>query len=216
MTKSANEGRSTKTSALTNRVRGAVDSIGPNFLQLLIQPSLERRKAAWTDLLCESLASLKDTGVDTQLLQDDERFVSTVLQATQIAIRTHQKEKIAALKNAVVNVAVGRSPDEIEQHMFLELVDTLSEMHIRILRLFSRPTPPPGMSMGGLSSVLEHNIPSLRGRRDLYLQLWKDLYQRGLVNTDSMNTTMSGSGLAERRTSALGEGLLAFISDPST
>jgi len=32
------------------------------------------------------------------------------------------------------------------------------------------------MSSGGLGSVLEHNMPEMRGRRDLYDQFWKDLF----------------------------------------
>ena len=48
------------------------------------------------------------------------------------------------------------------------------------------------MSMGGLGSVLEHNMPKLRGHGHIYNQVWKDLYFRGLVNTEGMNVTMSG------------------------
>ena len=99
------------------------------------------------------------------------------------------------------------------QHLFLNFVDTLTELHIQILKLFQAPTPPPNMSMGGLSNVLEHNMPQLRARRDLYDQLWKDLYTRGLVNTEGMHTTMTGRGLEEKRTTGLGDAFLGFISE---
>jgi hypothetical protein len=70
------------------------------------------------------------------------------------------------------------------------------------------------LTVGGLSTVLEHSIPDLRNRRDIYDQLWKDLYSRGLVNTEGLHVTMSGSGLATRRTTSLGEALLQFITAP--
>lgn len=70
------------------------------------------------------------------------------------------------------------------------------------------------MSGGGLGHVLENNIPSLRGHRTLYDQLWKDLYLRGLVNTEGLHVTMTGNGLAQSRTSPLGETLLNFIAEP--
>ena len=121
------------------------------------------------------------------------------------------KRKNAALRNAILNVAKGGAPEEAIQHIFLNLVDILTELHLRILRVFYAPAPPPGMRMGGLSSVLEHNIPELRGRRELYDQLWKDLYVRGLVNTEGLHTTMSGNGLTQKRTTELGDTFLTFI-----
>jgi hypothetical protein len=57
-------------------------------------------------------------------------------------------------------------------------------------------------------------MPAMRGRRDLYVQLWKDLYTRGLVNTDDMHTTMNGSGLGQKWTTSLGDAFIRFIAEP--
>lgn len=183
------------------------------LFQSLVQPPLEKRRIAWMEEVGEKLQDLEQKGLTIEKLQSDERFISTVMHASHVAMRTHQKEKLAALRNAIVNVARGQSPDEAVQHMFLDFVDSLSEIHIRILRLFQKPTPPPNISMGGLSSVLEHNMPELCGRRDIYDQFWRDLHLRGLVNTNGLHTTMSGSGLAEKRTTALGDEFLKFITE---
>jgi hypothetical protein len=69
--------------------------------------------------------------------------------------------------------------------------------------------------MGGLGNVLEHNIPEMAGRKNLYDQLWKDLYINGLVNTDGLHTMMTGQGLAQKRTTKLGDAFLRFISEPT-
>jgi hypothetical protein len=161
----------------------------------------------------EKLTELEEKGLSLENLQQNEQFISTVMQATQAALRTHVASKREALRNAVLNVAVGQAPDETVQHLLLDFVDSLTEMHFRILQVFHDATPPPGMSIGGLANVLEHHIPSLRGRREIYDQLWKDLYLRGLVSIDQLHMTMSGSGLGGQKTTGLGEALL--IAEPT-
>ena len=185
------------------------------LFQHVVQPPLDRRRNNWMEAVGEKLAELEQRGVDIDALKKNERFISTVMHASQLALRTHQKEKLAALRNVIANAARGQSPEEALEHMFLDFIDSLSDLHVRILRLFQAPTPPPNMSMGGLRIVLERNMPELRGRRELYDQFWKDLYSRGLVNTDGLHTTMSGGGLGQKRTTGLGDQFLSFISDTS-
>ena len=165
------------------------------------------------DQVGEKLQELEAKGLRLDELQKNEEFVSAVMHASQIALRTHQTAKLDALRNAIVNVAKGQAPDATLQNVFLNLVDSFTELHLRILKVFQAPSPPPGMSMGGLSSVLEHNIPGLRGHRELYDQLWKDLYSRGLVNTDGLHVTMSGSGLGQKRTTGIGDAFISFIEE---
>lgn len=185
------------------------------LFQLLIQPPLEKRRAEWMQAVGEKLQDLESKGLDLEKLQSSEGFVTAVMQATQSAMRTHIEAKREALRNAIVNVATGQAPDETVRHLLFEFIDTFSAMHLRILQVFHNPTPPPGMSIGGLSSVLEHNIPDLRGQREIYDQLWRDLYLRGLVRSEQLDMTISGSGLAQRQTTKLGEALLEFISEKS-
>ncbi|MCL4774034.1 MAG: hypothetical protein KJZ98_08830 [Burkholderiaceae bacterium] len=185
------------------------------LFQLLVQPPLEKRRAEWMQAVGEKLRHLEEQGLKLEDLQANESFVSAVMHATQAAMRTHVVAKRIALRNAILNVAVGQAPDETVQHLLLSFVDDLTEMHLRILTAFHQPTLPQGISMGGLATVLEQAIPDLRNRRDIYDQLWKDLYTRGLVNTEGLHVTMSGNGLASRRTTGLGEALLNFISEPN-
>lgn len=185
------------------------------LFQYLVQPPLERRRAEWMRSVGEKLQELDAKGVDIEKLGQNEEFISAVMHASQIALRTHQNEKRDALRNAVFNVAAGQSPGEALEQMFFEWIDSLSVLHIQILKLFQHPTPPPNMSMGGLGSVLEHNMPKLRGHGHIYNQVWKDLYFRGLVNTEGMNVTMSGSGLSSKRTTEIGDAFLRFVSEPA-
>lgn len=202
--------------AAAKAVLSVVPAIGGpavELFQYVVQPPLEKRRDEWMAQVGEKLKQLETEGLKLADLQDNEQFISAVMQASQAALRTHQAAKLAALRNAVVNIAKGQAPDEALQHLFLVFVDSLTELHLQILKAFQAPVPPPGMGMGGLGNVLEHNIPALRGRQDMYGQFWKDLYSRGLVNTEGLNLTMSGSGLAQKRTTELGDRLLAFISE---
>lgn len=202
--------------AIAKAVLSALPIVGgaaAELFQSLIQPPLERRRDKWMEQVGEELAKLAEAGFSLEGLQENEEFVSVVATASQIALRTHQEEKIAALRNAIANVAKGQAPDETLQHIFLNLVDSFTELHIRILKLFQAPNPPSSLGMGGLGNVLEHNMPELRGNRELYDQIWTDLYSRGLVNTQQMHITMSGPGLAQKRTTPMGDAFLTFIEE---
>jgi hypothetical protein len=184
------------------------------LFQLLIQPPLEKRKSDWMNTVGEKLQQLEKDGLKLEDLQENEQFISAVMNATQAAMRTHITAKREALCNAVLNIAAGQSPDETVQYLLLSFIDGFTEMHLRILKAFHAREPPPGLTMGGLNSVLESAIPALKNRQNIYDQLWKDLYMRGLVNTESLHTAMSGHGLTSRRTTELGAALLELIQEP--
>jgi len=164
--------------------------------------------------VAEGLTKLEKDGINLESLRDNEQFVSIVLHATQIALRTHQEAKLQALRNAILNVAQGKAPDEALQFIFLNLVDAFTEWHVRILKYFQSPPAQPNILSGALSDVIERAFPELRGRRDFYRLVWNDLYQSGLVNTrtDSLDTTMTAHGLSQKRTTNLGDQFLAFLS----
>lgn len=146
------------------------------LFQLVIQPPLERRRSEWMAAIGEKLQELEDRGARLEDLAKNEEFISAVMHASNIALRTHQQEKLEALRNAVLNVAVGQAPDDALQHMFFRWIESLSPLHLRVLKLFQAPTSQLGLSMSGLNSVLEHNMPELRGKRHIYDQVWKDLW----------------------------------------
>jgi hypothetical protein len=183
------------------------------LFQMVVQPPIERRRHEWMKEIGEKLEELEKKGLKLEDLQKNDQFISAVMRASTAAIRTHQKEKLAALRNAILNIAAGKGPEETIQHLLLSVIDEFSEMHLRVLAWAHAPKPPSGLSAGGLGTVLESNIPALQGQRTLYDQLWKDLFLRGLVIGDNLHIMMTGSGLAQSRTSPLGVTLLNLIKD---
>jgi hypothetical protein len=202
--------------ALTKAGLSMIPFVGGPAVELfqhIVQPPLERRRKEWMEQVGKKLQSLEENGLNLNDLQSNEQFITAVMQASIAAVRTHKAEKLAALRNAVVNIAAGQGPEETVQHLLLSFIDEFSDMHLRVLAFAHAPRPPTGIS-AGLSHVLEDNIPALRGQRGLYDQLWKDLYLRGLINTENLHVMMTGNGLGQSRTTELGQALLKFISEP--
>ena len=54
-----------------------------------------------------------------EILEQDEKFISISMQATQIALRNHQEEKIEALKNCVINSVIQTDIDENKAIMLI-------------------------------------------------------------------------------------------------
>ncbi len=193
------------------------------FFSLVISPPLEKRRTAWLIEIFSRLKKLEEKveGFKIENLTQNEVFISTLLYATQAAMRTHQDEKLAALRNAVINSAIRPSLDENLQLMFLNLVDRYTRWHLIILQFLNDPRQYgidhkitfPSWSMGGTARVLEHAIPELKGKRGFYDQIVKELYSNGLLNSETfLHTTMTEEGMFESRATDMGKQYLDFIS----
>jgi len=104
-------------------------------LASILKVPSERRRDEWLETLWERLARLEKRlgGFDIKRLADNQQFVTAVLRATPIAVRTHKAEKLEALRNAVLNVAAGSAPEDDIQAMFLDAVDSLTASHVQFL-----------------------------------------------------------------------------------
>jgi len=193
------------------------------LFQFIVTPSIEKRRNEWMKVIGQAVQNLEQNkGIDIEQLKSNEVFIDTLLQASQIALRNSQQSKLIALRNAVVNSALPEPIDQTLQQMFLAWIDAFTVWHIRVLSLFHNPENwatennkplPKNISTGGLDTILGHAFPELAQDRALYDQIWKDLYQKGLLNTDSLHTMMTWNGMLARRTTDLGEKFLGFISE---
>lgn len=186
----------------------------------LITPPLERRRQKWMVEVTEALQELESqNSINMHELFEDEEFISTLIEASAAAIRNHEQEKLAALKAAVVNTAAGAAPEFSKREIYLRYVGELTLWHLKILSLFNDPEgwmqrhgdAVPSVYSGARTQILESAFPQLRGQRSFYDQLWKDLYSRGLLNTDSPHAMMTGTGLSQPCTTDPGKEFLSFI-----
>jgi len=192
------------------------------LISLVIVPPLEKRRAEWMNAIAERLRELekKVDGFKVENLRENQLFITTVTHATFAALRNHQKEKLDALQNAVINSALGVDIEENLQLHFLDMIDSLTPLHLRILAYFDDPNKwidnrgiKLNIMMGGASSALEAALPELQGKRSIYDSIVQDLFNRGLLNFDKngLHTMMTQSGILASRTTELGKTFLSYI-----
>ena len=196
----------------------------------IITPPIEKRRADWLNSLAAALKDLERQveGFTTESLTKNEVFISCLMHASLAAQRNHQEEKINALRNAVLNVACGRAPDEDLQLMFLHMIDSFTPWHIRLLAYFNDPlgfTKARGVTYDrewpAFVKVMRDTFPELKSRmyhEDLpfFLLVRNDLRARGLLSSDSGESYDAYDPKKVRRktTSELGDSFLSFISCP--
>ena len=195
------------------------------LFQMVVTPSLERRRVEWMDSVAEGLKKLEEQGQRTfEDFANDEAFIDTVLQASNIAMRNSSEEKREALRNAVVNAASASAPEESRRQMFLSWVDDLTVWHLRILALLAHPLrwfenakrqPPQYAMTSSLAGLICDAFPEMRNQRPFYDQIATDLYTKGLIKTEGFHTMLSADGAFAERASDLGQEFIEFISTPS-
>lgn len=192
------------------------------WFEFLVSPGVERRRTAWMEEIAASVNELRDSIKNLELLPDDEGFVTTLIEASNTALRTHQEEKLEALRNAVINTVLKRETDDDLRTIFLALVDRFTPWHLRILKFFDDPRI--GIEQAGLDpSDFEHPVasdgetllavfPDLKDRSDFISLLVSELSAAGLFNVNKLGLSMSGRDALARRSTNLGRRFLAFIS----
>jgi len=101
------------------------------FGMFVVSP-YQRRLQIWIEGVAERLKSL-DERLDVVSLANNETFVSTLIQATQAAVRTHRQEKILLLQHAVLSAATGLPVPADLQSTFVRYVDELTPIHFSLL-----------------------------------------------------------------------------------
>jgi hypothetical protein len=102
---------------------------------------LARRREGWLRDLALTVADVQREmpNLTPESLQNNDQFISAVLSATVIAVRTHRKEKLHALRNAAVSSLLNPDIDEDLQEMFMRYVDDFTPWHLRVLQAFHDP-----------------------------------------------------------------------------
>jgi hypothetical protein len=187
-----------------------------------VTPPLEKRRAEWMNEIAEKLKALEEKKVvDFDELSINEQFIDVVLQATTLALKTSEREKIKAFQNAVLNTASGESPGQTVNQIFLNQLDSFTTWHIKILKFIDSPRlwfqkanrTPPSYMAGSISAVIKDAFPELKNQDDLLEIIWNDLRTAGFHRTSDIKTTMTGDGTLSERTTQLGKQFLGFITN---
>ena len=199
-----------------------IGSLATEIFSLIVTPPLEKRRAAWMNEIADKLKGLEEKNVvNFDELSNNEQFIDVVLQATTLAIKTSEREKIKAFQNAVLNTASGESPDQTVSQIFLNQLDSFTTWHIKILKFIDSPRlwfqkanrTPPSYMAGSISAVIKDAFPELKTQDDLLEIIWNDLRTAGFHRTSDIKTTMTGDGTLSERTTQLGKQFLEFITN---
>lgn len=203
-----------------------VGSPANELLSLVITPSLEKRRDEWIESIAEALKELEEKveGFKIENLRDNELFISTVMHASQAATRNHQKEKLEALKNVVLNAALPSAPEEDLQLMFLNFIDSFTTWHLRILSFLNNGER---IAVGVKDKIegdtrrvwfdLETLFPELKKFEDFFEQVIIDLHARGLSRLESIDNHARIHNAAlhkQELTTRFGKVFLKFITSP--
>jgi len=190
----------------------------------LLAPPIQRRRDAWLNGLAARITKLEQDGrVKIEDLQQNNEFVSTVMQASQAAIRNHQREKLDAFRNAVLNTALGQAPEDAKREMFLGLVDEFGVWHLRVLAFLGDPTgwvKQHGQNMEdnrvchSVESALYNVFPQLYREPDFRKKLVRDLHAHSLIQENDSAFEFSKFHMTPAATTPLGREFLSFITDP--
>lgn len=198
---------------------------GVVLFDALFATPLARRQAAWAETVMEELTRLGDTvkGFNIEELSEDEVFLSALVKASRSAIREHQIEKLDALRNGLLNVAIHREPEEDIQSIFLRLIEELSVWHLKLLALIDNPPEfirknRKVLSEFRESSDLRHMMfavfPQLEEQREFLDLIVNDLFTKGLTGVSGIDTMMTPASVLVPRTTKMGRRFVRFVSYP--
>ena len=183
-------------------------------------PPLERRREEWMKDVADALRRLAEKHrVDLAGLSDRPEFVDAAVTATLAAIRTSSGKKREALRNAVLNSALG-TVDASQQQIFLAMTERFSDRHLVLLSLFASPgtwRDESGRSIHDVGKmqgpgVLLAAFADAQENPWLYDAIWSDLFAAGLVRTPKIDNGLEGGNI--KRATEFGKRYLAFISSP--
>ena len=95
---------------------------------------VDKRRKAWMVQVSAAIDELQTRhAVSLEALTTNAAFASFVLQATGIALQNHRKEKLDALRAAIVSVGMPEQGDEDVAFQFLRYIEVLTPTHVSIL-----------------------------------------------------------------------------------
>lgn len=200
-------------------IGGLVSEIFHNVLQAPI----EKRKEAWRLRIAQNIDDLtnKIEGFDIVQLSQNDIFISVLNRASQLAISNHQEEKLIALNNAIMNTALNIDIDENEQMLFLNIIDSLTPWHIKIMQYLEHPRS--NFENAGLQytkkmkstvTFIQQYYPELKDKNEFVKTILKDLYTKGLIESDNVDSRMDINESFKNTLTYFGKKLLRYISEP--
>ncbi|EOU1149011.1 hypothetical protein [Clostridium perfringens] len=208
-------------------VRGLVGTVPfmAELLDVVFSSPIEKRKDEWLIQLAKGLEELREQVGEQKLenLTENEVFQTIVLDATNIAIRTHQEMKRKALCNACINTVKEIDISEDKKLVFIRLIDQLTEIDLKLLLYFEDPLKrfdetdesfdKSVLKFVNLRDIVCKFYPELEYEDEFLENRIKNLHDLGLINIENINTIMTLNEVYEPRLTELGREFISFIKE---
>ncbi len=199
--------------AFKGTVKGIVSTIPGGSILVSITEEIQNgifqnRFEEWKKNVEERLVHLEDEVLNK--LPQNDIFATVLLISAQLALKTNQ-EKTKLLANAVANSATTKISEE-RVVILLNCIEKYTLSHLKLLRFLQNPKEynlKEDISMGSPMKI--YNNYYTQRDKSLDNVIIRDLYADGLINTDSLNSTVSKNGMLEKRTTALGDDMIQFF-----
>jgi hypothetical protein len=225
------EGHATKTSQHLLNVLKAGLSTAPftgglaSLIEDYIPTSKKKRLEEFAQRVAEDLTELQAKVDENVILTDD--FAHTFEECFRGAAENYQKAKLDSFRGILINSAIGTQVEESEKDFYITLVNSLSVLHLQILRFMVNPMDylaanniPPQSIQGGFSQSFPVAIPNVS--LEAIKSAFGDLYSSGMINTDKniFGTMTSGQGIDligkdGGRVSVFGRSFIQFCTSPT-
>ncbi|AFZ06126.1 hypothetical protein Osc7112_1618 [Oscillatoria nigro-viridis PCC 7112] len=125
---------------------------------------------------------------------DSPIFQTALISALSTAMRHHQEQELAALRNTVLNAGLPNAPEADIQRMFLNWLDEFTSWHLMLLRYLHE----------GTYNDLQLVRDDLELKRPFYNQVLQDLNAKGLIQLKEVYVTKEKNEKYERQFGSLG------------
>jgi hypothetical protein len=207
-------------------IRGALSCVpgaggaAAEIFSLLVAQPVTARINEFLQQMANDIHELQLRGINVDALKDDPQFGAIVMQAHHSAIRTVSVAKREALRNCVLNSAIKKTRDARRAEFFMAAIDTMTDVHIEILRTASRTTV--GAGSRSVPQLVLRTLGLAPEDGALVDKAWNDMSQLGLV---PLNIKEFGAApldaqrlldpSAQPIATPFARELLAFISSPA-
>lgn len=168
----------------------------------------QRRFDDFKDKVEEQITMIKD--VQLQQLKDNQLFATVLYIAGQLALKTNETKR-QLLANAVVNThSCTLSEDSVV--ILLNCFEKYTIRHLRLLRFLQNPKEFQRKDYYMTTSTMRiyYDYYS-KDNEELDRIIVRDLYDDGMITTDSLFVTASVDGCLEKKTSRLGDAMINFF-----
>lgn len=208
--------------------------IGGEVFNLIFTDPATKRRDDWIESLENRIITLENKYPNIiETIKTSQLAISATFYACSMALKTTNKEKLEAFQNIILNVALKPNYEEYKIQMFLSIIDSFTEWHIRLLQYFSDPKEAvlrhnPNFKLSSLRRILTmapfwEIYPKSKSNSSYLTVIMNDLHNKGLINVDGKylllsydrNDTLLKFGYPYRtQTTDFGNELLSFIRNP--